>query len=89
MTATSQKLLDVLLQLLKDRHATQFEYIWEWEVSLLPERFLTVNGQDIYEHIGFDFSELELDQLVAAGYFDKKTLCNADTEVVIRYRLRT
>ena len=85
----NQQLLDIILRALKDHNAREFTYAWEWEVSLLPDHFLTVNGQDILDTYGirFDFGEFDLDQLAAAGHFQKNILVNTETEAIISYQL--
>jgi hypothetical protein len=85
----NQKLLDILLKALQENNASEFTYAWEWEVSLLPDHFLTINGQDILMEykIDFDFGELDLDRLAAAGHFHKNVLVNTDTEAIISYQL--
>lgn len=90
MTAAAQKLLDILLRALNDQQASTFTYIWEWEVTLIPDHFLLIHDQDIITAyaIHFDFGELELDQLVTAGYFEKTVALNTETEVIIHYHLK-
>ena len=85
----NQKLLDILLRALKENNASEFTYAWEWEVSLLPDHFLTINGEDILSpyNINFDFGELDLDRLAMAGHFHKNILVNTDTEAIITYEL--
>lgn len=90
MTEQDGKLRDILLRALSDLEADTFSYQWEWEVSLIPEHFITIGDNDISEkyQLNFDFGELDLDRLVTAGYFEKTVELNTDTAVVINYRLK-
>ena len=92
MTSNQTLLLDTITTALREKEATEFEYLWEW-VYLHPSQSISIKEEMIHSEypLPSDYNLEDLERLAGLGYFEKLDETRKGEpfhEIKVTYKLR-